>query len=165
MATNVQLLRSSSAYKRPSPAPLLDGQVCMNFNAAEPGLFFRLTNGELCKAGPVAITDSGDPPNANPAGNRGNSVGEQWLNSSPLLDSPILYVFNGNEFVSANGFKVNKTTGDLTCDRNLKLKSLQVSGAGINGDGDWSIQPDQGQLVAVDNTTGQRYSINLTALP
>ena len=165
MATNVQLLRSSSAYKRPSPAPLLDGQVCMNFNAAEPGLFFRLTNGELCKAGPAAITITGDPPNSAPAGSTGNCVGELWLNVSPYYNSPILHVFNGTEFVTANGFTVDKSTGDMTCDRNLKLKSLQIAGAGANGNGDWSIQPDQGQLVAVDNTTGQRYSINLTALP
>ena len=130
MATNVQLLRSSSAYKRPSPAPLLDGQVCMNFNAAEPGLFFRLTNGELCKAGPAAITITGDPPNANPAGSTGNCVGEFWLNVSPYYHAPILHVFNGTEFVTANGFTVDKSVSRVVifaihcatiCDRDSSI--------------------------------------------
>ena len=165
MATNVQLLRSSSAYKRPSPAPLLDGQVCMNFNSAEPGLFFRLTNGELCKAGPVAVTDNGKRPNAEPAGTPGNCVGETWLNSHPNLHSPVLYVFNGNDFVTASGFTVNEETGDLTCERKLSVGSISVSGAGTLGTGDWSIQPDFGRLVAVDNLTGDRFEINMTPLP
>lgn len=165
MATNVQLLRSSSAYKRPSPAPLLDGQVCMNFNAAEPGLFFRLTNGELCKVGPAVVNTTGDPPNSAPAGSTGNSLGELWLNSSPLLFSPVLHVFNGNEFVTANGFKVDKETGDMTCERNLNVKSIQVSGLSAGNPVDWSIKPEQDMLVAVDNITGKRYSINMTELP
>ena len=79
MTTNIQLLRSSIAYKRPSAAPLLEGQAAINYNQAEPGLFFRLTDGNLAKVGPVAISDNAVAPNAAPAGETGNSTGEEWL--------------------------------------------------------------------------------------
>jgi len=162
MATNIQNLRSSVAYKRPSPAPLLDGQICMNFNALEPGLYFRLTNGDLCKTGPAAITDNGERPNAAPGGHVGNSPGEHWLNAHPMLHSPIGYVYNGTEFVTANGFTVDEKTGDMTCMKNLTLGSVTISGSGTNGAGNWSIQPDFERIVVVDNITGKRYELNMT---
>ena len=133
MTTNIQLLRSSVAYKRPSAAPLLDGQAAINFNAAEPGLFWRLTNGQLCKAGPVAVTDNGMEPNAAPAGETGNSLGETWLDAHPALHSPILHVFNGTEFVTANGFTVDKSTGNLTMLRQLEVTKLIAGSGQFNG--------------------------------
>ena len=133
MTTNIQLLRSSIAFKRPSAAPLLDGQAALNFNSAEPGLFFRLTNGQLAKVGPVAITDNGMEPNAAPAGETGNSVGETWLDAHPALHAPILHVFNGTEFVPANGFTVDKSTGNLTLLRELEVTKLIAGSAEING--------------------------------
>ena len=134
MSTNIQLLRSGIAYKRPAAAPLLDGQAAINYNDAEPGLFWRLSNGQLAKAGPVALTDNGMEPNAAPAGETGNSVGEEWLDSHPALHSPILHVFNGTEFVTANGFTVDKSTGDLTLLRTLEVTHLIAGSAQINGD-------------------------------
>ena len=133
MSTNIQLLRSSIAYKRPSAAPLLDGQAAINLNAAEPGLFWRLTNGQLAKAGPVAITDNGMQPNAAPAGETGNSVGEEWLDAHPSLHAPILHVYNGTEFVTANGFTVDKSTGNLTLLRQLEVTKILAGEGQING--------------------------------
>jgi len=133
MTTNIQLLRSSVAFKRPSAAPLLDGQAAINLNASEPGLFWRLTNGQLAKAGPVAVTDNGMEPNAAPAGETGNSLGEEWLDAHPALHAPILHVFNGTEFVTANGFTVDKSTGDLTLLRTLEVTKLVTGEAQING--------------------------------
>ena len=133
MTTNIQLLRSSIAYKRPSAAPLLDGQAAINLNAAEPGLFWRLTNGQLAKAGPVAITDNGMEPNAAPAGETGNSVGEEWLDAHPALHAPILHIYNGTEFVTANGFTVDKSTGNLTLLRQLEVTKLVAGAAEIDG--------------------------------
>ena len=165
MTTNIQLLRSGIAYKRPAAAPLLDGQAAINYNTAEPGLFWRLTDGQLAKAGPVAITNDGTTPNSAPAGETGNSIGEEWLDQHTALFSPILHVFNGTDFVTANGFTVDKETGDMTCERNLNVKSIQVSGLSAGNPVDWSIKPEQDMLVAVDNITGKRYSINMTELP
>ena len=133
MTTNIQLLRSSVAFKRPTAAPLLDGQAAINLNAAEPGLFWRLTNGQLAKAGPVAITDNGMEPNAAPAGETGNALGEEWLDAHPALHAPILHIFNGTEFVTANGFTVDKSTGDLTLFRTLEVTKIVAGSAEING--------------------------------
>jgi hypothetical protein len=133
MTTNIQLLRSSIAYKRPSAAPLLEGQAAINYNAAEPGLFFRLTDGRLAKVGPTAVTDNGLAPNAAPAGEVGNSVGETWLNAQVSLYSPVGYVFDGNEFVTANGFKVDLATGDFTLMRTLTVQKLVTNELNIDG--------------------------------
>ena len=70
--TNIQLLRSNIASKRPAASVLLDGQVAVNYNATEPGLYFRLTDGKLTKVGPVAYSNDGSVPNAVPAGEPGN---------------------------------------------------------------------------------------------
>jgi len=112
---------------------LLDGQAAINFNASEPGLFFRLTNGQLCKVGPAAVTDNGMEPNAAPAGETGNAVGEEWLDAHPALHAPILHVFNGTEFVTANGFTVDKSTGNLTLLRQLEVTKLITASAQVNG--------------------------------
>ena len=138
MTTNIQLLRSSIAYKRPSAAPLLEGQAAINYNAAEPGLYFRLTDGRLSKVGPTAVTDNGLAPNSAPAGEVGNSVGETWLNAQVSLYSPVGYVFDGNEFVTANGFKVELSSGDYTLMRTMNLQrlvanELQVDGPAVIG--------------------------------
>lgn len=133
MTTNIQLLRSSVPYKRPSAAPLLEGQAAVNYNAAEPGLFFRLTDGRLAKVGPVAITDNGIKPNEAPGGETGNSTGETWLNAQPTLHSPVLYVFNGNEFVTANGFTVDTGTGDFTLNRQLNVQRFSTNELQVNG--------------------------------
>ena len=79
MSTNIQLLRSSVLQKRPDPASLLDGQAAVNIHVTEPGLFFKATDGDLFKVGPVAVNVSGNAPNAAPAGTTGNTIGETWL--------------------------------------------------------------------------------------
>jgi hypothetical protein len=133
MTTNIQLLRSSIAYKRPSAAPLLEGQAAINYNAAEPGLYFRLTDGRLTKVGPCAVTDNGLTPNSAPAGEVGNATGETWLNAQVSLYSPVGYVFDGNEFVTANGFKVDVATGDFTLMRTLTVQKLVTNELQVDG--------------------------------
>lgn len=133
MSTNIQLLRSSVAYKRPSAAPLLEGQVALNFNATEPGLFFRLTNGQLSKVGPVSFTDDGTTPNSAPAGETGNSVGEEWMNAQPALYRPILHVYDGNSWQTASGFKVDAATGDFTLERVLNVNTLNTNDLEVSG--------------------------------
>ena len=61
----LQHLRSSTAHKRPIPTVMSAGQIAINTNEASPGLFFKDSNGDLVKVGPVHIGTTA--PNANPA--------------------------------------------------------------------------------------------------
>lgn len=78
----LQHLRSSTANKRPVPGNMSDGQLGINTNDGSPGLFFKDSNNALVKVGPVHVGTTA--PNASPAsgGTAGNSVGEQWLDTS-----------------------------------------------------------------------------------
>ena len=61
---------------------MADGQLAINTEATSPGLFFKDAGGSLVKTGPVHIGTTA--PNATPAagGQAGNSVGEQWLDTT-----------------------------------------------------------------------------------
>lgn len=132
MTTNILLLRSSVAQKRPSPASLLDGQMALNLNVSEPGAYFRLTDGSLTKIGPVAITSSGNPPNSAAAGPTGNVAGETWLDGRLSYTSPVLKVFNGTQWVTSSGFSVDNVTGNYSLAKSLTVTSLIANGTGPN---------------------------------
>ena len=78
----IQHLRSSTANKRPTAGAMSDGQLAVNTNATNPGLFFKDANGDIRKVGPVFVGTSA--PNSSPAtgGSTGHGIGEQWLDSS-----------------------------------------------------------------------------------
>ena len=61
----LQHLRSSTAHKRPIPTVMSAGQIAVNTNEASPGLFFKDSNGDLVKVGPVHIGPTA--PNSSPA--------------------------------------------------------------------------------------------------
>ena len=61
----LQHLRSGVANKRPIPTIMSEGQIALNTNEASPGLFFKDSNGDLVKIGPVHIGTSA--PNSSPA--------------------------------------------------------------------------------------------------
>ena len=60
----LQHLRSSTANKRPIPTAMSAGQIAINTNEGSPGLFFKDSNGDLVKVGPVHIGTSA--PNSTP---------------------------------------------------------------------------------------------------
>ena len=60
----LQHLRSSTANKRPIPTVMSAGQLAINTNEGSPGLFFKNSNGDLVKVGPVHIGTSA--PNSTP---------------------------------------------------------------------------------------------------
>ena len=60
----LQHLRSSTANKRPIPSVMSAGQLAVNTNEASPGLFFKNSNGDLVKVGPVHI--GANAPNSSP---------------------------------------------------------------------------------------------------
>ena len=55
MAQRIQLKRSSIAGRRPDGSYLEPGELALNSNASDPGLFFEANNGTIIKAGPTAI--------------------------------------------------------------------------------------------------------------
>lgn len=126
MSTNIQLLRSSIEQKRPAASVLLDGQVALNLNYKEPGLFFRLTNGQLTKVGPAAYTNDGLAPNASAVGAPGNATGEEWLDDRISYDNAILKLWDGVKWTAASGFTVDDATGDLSIDRDLTCNTLHA---------------------------------------
>jgi hypothetical protein len=116
MAGILQHLRSSTLDKRPTPGSMVDGQIAINYASGSPGMFFKDSNGNLVKVGPVHV-GSGTP-NASPAsgGTAGNSVGEQWLDTSG--GTYVFKVWDGSAWRSEAGEFVNVTgdtmTGTLT---------------------------------------------------
>lgn len=53
-ATKIILKRSSLQGKRPNTSNLEAGELAVNTNATEPGLFFEVTDGQIVKVGPTA---------------------------------------------------------------------------------------------------------------
>ena len=130
MTTDIQLLRSSVARKRPDPSQLLDGQAAINTNAEEPGLFFKLTDGNLTKIGPALYNTNGNAPNSSPAGTAGNAIGETWLDGRSNYDSAILRVWNGANWLTSSGFTVDETSGDFSLARRITGTALIGNGTG-----------------------------------
>ncbi len=114
MATRIQLKRSSVLGKRPSGQYLEPGELALNTNQADPGLFFETNSGAIAKVGPTHI---GVQP---PASDVGYGPGETWLDSgngtlniwtpdlnrwvaaqSPLFGGATTAIFVGSEFPEA----------------------------------------------------------------
>lgn len=130
MTTDIQLLRSSVARKRPDPSQLLDGQAAINTNPEEPGLYFKLSSGNLTKIGPAVYNTNSAAPNSSPAGSTGNAVGETWLDGRSNYASAILRVWNGAAWLNSSGFTVDETSGDYSIARQLTATALIGNGTG-----------------------------------
>ena len=130
----LQHLRASTADKRPTPAAMADGQLAMNTNLASPGLFFKDSNGDLVKAGPVHVGTTA--PNATPAsgGQAGNSKGEQWLDTSGT--NPVFKIWDGSAWQSEAGEFVNASgdtmTGALVMDNQQQIRFRETTANGTN---------------------------------
>ena len=132
MTTNIQLLRSSIANKRPAPATLLEGQAAVNLNPAEPGLYFKLSSGVLTKIGPATVNASGSAPNTTPAGSSGNAVGELWFDGRTTLTAPVMKVYDGSIFRTTSGFTVDDTNGNYSLNNQVTVRNLISDGTGAN---------------------------------
>lgn len=126
-------MRSSVSQKRPQPTSLLEGQPAVNINVGEPGLFFKASDGSLFKVGPVAITNSGNAPNSSASGPTGNLSGETWLDGRAAFSNPVMKVYNGAQWVPANGFVVDNSTGNFSLTKQLTASTLIANGTGSLG--------------------------------
>jgi hypothetical protein len=151
----LQHLRSSTADKRPTPGAMSDGQLALNTNLASPGLFFKDSNGDSVKIGPVHVGTTA--PNVTPGagGQAGNSKGEAWLDTTAA--NPILKVFNGSAFVAVQ--PVGTGTVVSTTDTGTVTSTMILDGTILNADVNASaaiagtkISPDFGSQTVT--TTG-----------
>ena len=126
----LQHLRSSTADKRPTPAAMSDGQLALNTNLVSPGLFFKDSNGDSVKIGPVHVGTTA--PNATPGagGQAGNSKGEAWLDTTAA--NPILKVWNGSAFVAVQ--PVGTGTVVSTADTGTVTSTMILDGTILNAD-------------------------------
>jgi len=93
MALNFLLKRSGTADKRPDPAAMALGELDLNYDDITGGIFYKNASGSVVKVGPAQV--GADAPNATPAGEAGNSVGEFWYDTSEKR----LKIFNGTSWV------------------------------------------------------------------
>jgi hypothetical protein len=151
----LQHLRSSTANKRPTPGAMSDGQLALNTNLASPGLFFKDSNGDSVKIGPVHVGTTA--PNVTPGagGQAGNSKGEAWLDTTAA--NPILKVWNGSAFVAVQ--PVGAGTVVSTADTGTVTSTMILDGTILNADVNASaaiagtkISPDFGSQTVT--TTG-----------
>jgi hypothetical protein len=126
----LQHLRSSTADKRPTPASMSDGQLALNTNLVSPGLFFKDSNGDSVKIGPVHVGTTA--PNVTPGagGQAGNSKGEAWLDTTAA--NPILKVWNGSAFVAVQ--PVGTGTVVSTTDTGTVTSTMLADGTIVDAD-------------------------------
>ena len=96
MASNYQRIRhkrSGVEGKRPTPDILSAGELSINYNSEEPGVFLTTSAETIAKVGPTAISPTA--PNSQPpsGGYAFNSNGEQWFNDQ----DQVLRIFNESE--------------------------------------------------------------------
>ena len=109
--TPVTLLskRSGNASDRPLVTTVQNGELAINFAAVDNGLYFKDSVGDIRK---VTGTHYGTTaPNATPAGETGNSVGEMWVDSS--TSAYYLQVWTGSTWQKIGAaFADSATTAD-----------------------------------------------------
>ena len=84
--------RSGNASDRPSGNILINGELSINFGAADPGVYFEDSAGNIVKIGPTPYGTTA--PNAVPVGLAGNSIGELWTDAT--TGNPYLKVWTGS---------------------------------------------------------------------
>jgi hypothetical protein len=91
MTVQVLSRRSTLLYDRPLPTRLGVGEIALNANAGDPGLYFTDSdNATLIKIGPTFIGSTA--PNLLPTGYTSLSKGESWLDTA---STQILKIYDG----------------------------------------------------------------------
>lgn len=80
MAITILTKNSTVASKRPTASQLVVGELGLNLEATDPGLFFEDTSGNIRKVGGAHVGTTA--PNSTPAGDASLSVGELWYDTS-----------------------------------------------------------------------------------
>jgi hypothetical protein len=100
MAVQILSRRSSTLYDRPFPIRLGSGELAVNNNSGEPGLYFADSIASpstgLIKVGPIHIGTTA--PNVAPVGYTTLSKGESWLDTA---STNILKFYDGTAWKTA----------------------------------------------------------------
>lgn len=121
MPLPIQNLRSGTANKRPLASGLADGQIAINYNEVDPGIYLRGSSNALIKVSPTYVGSTA--PNASPAtgGATGNTKGETWLDTSTT--PAVLKVWDGSNWTPGFAY------GDIDLPGSYK-QTIQALGAG-----------------------------------
>jgi hypothetical protein len=123
MAVQILSRRSSLLYDRPYPIRLGTGELALNNNPGDPGLYFADSTASpstgLIKVGPTFIGSTA--PNTPATGYPTFSRGESWLDTSSTY---IHKLFDGTTWrtpkavvSNSNGKPINPTDGQLHYDK------------------------------------------------
>ena len=156
MAGVLQHLRSSTLNKRPNPASMVDGQLAINYASGSPGAFFKDSNGNLVKVGPVHV--GATAPNVSPAsgGTAGNSLGEQWLDTSG--GTYVFKIWDGAAWRSEAGEFVNTTGDTMTGALGIIAGSASTPGLFFSGDANSGLySPGADQVAISTNGSGRLF--------
>jgi hypothetical protein len=157
MAGVLQHLRSSTLNKRPNPASMVDGQLAINYASGSPGAFFKDSNGNLVKVGPVHV--GATAPNVSPAsgGTAGNSLGEQWLDTSG--GTYVFKIWDGSAWRSEAGEFVNTTGDTMTGALGVITGSASSPSVFFSGDANTGLYSPGADQVAISTNGTQRINI------
>jgi len=108
------LKRTGNASDRPSGNIIVNGELALSFGAADPGVYFEDSAGNIRKIGPTAYGTVA--PNAVPVGLAGNSLGELWTDSNTT--TYYLKVWNGTAWQ-----KVGAAFADVAGSANVTIAS------------------------------------------
>jgi len=97
MALTIITKNSTVASKRPTPAQLVTGELGLNLESTDPGLYFEDSAGNIRKVGGCHY--GATAPNDTAAGEAGNSVGELWYDTADQK----LKVWDGAAWTIAGG--------------------------------------------------------------
>ena len=92
MSFTVQHKRSDEEGRRPRPDSLVDGQIAVNTNEDNPGVFFKSHRDSTIRIGPCAVGET--PPTT--ANYHKLTIGEMWLNTTN--DKNELNVWDGSQW-------------------------------------------------------------------
>lgn len=120
----VQILsrRSTLLSDRPFPSRLGVGELSLNANSGDPGIYFAdSTQASLIKVGPTFV--GATPPNTSPVGFTSLSKGESWLDTA---STHIFKIYDGSTWQTAkavasisSGKPSNPVNGQLHYDKVL----------------------------------------------
>ena len=86
----ILLKRTGQASDRPNDSILSGGEMALAFGAADPGMYYKDSAGNIRKIGGAQYAATA--PNSSPVGSTGNSVGELWAEAA---GNTILSVWTG----------------------------------------------------------------------
>ena len=120
MTIQIQSRRSSLLNDRPVPTRISAGELCVNINSGDPGLFFAdnvaSPSTGLIKVGPIHVGST--QPNNSPTGFTSFSKGESWLDTA---STHLFRVHDGTDWqyskavasTTSTGFASNPVNGQL----------------------------------------------------